>query len=85
MEVIYRPKTLKELDRIIRKNQMELTYLAGTTDIMVQEERWKVASNLIDLTSVNEIYQKLEISDHQVLIGAALPLAKIISNQTIQK
>ena len=85
MEIVYRPKTLNELDKIIRENKTELTYLAGTTDIMVQEEQWNAASNLVDLTAVKEIYQTLEISNHQVLIGAALPLVEIISNQTIQQ
>ena len=85
MEAIYRPKSLQELDKIIRENRAELTYIAGATDLMVQEERWKAASSLVDLTSVKEISETLEISDHQALIGAALPLAEIISNQTVQK
>jgi len=85
MEVIYRPKTLNELDKIIRENKTDLTYLAGATDLMVQEERWKAASNLLDLSSIKEIYQTLEITESHVLIGSALPLSQIISNLTIQK
>lgn len=85
MEVIYRPKSLKELDKIIRENKAGLTYVAGATDLMVQDERWNAAINLVDLTAVKEVYQTLEIADHEVLIGAALPLAEIIANQTIQQ
>lgn len=84
MEAIYRPKSLEELDKIVRENTAELAYLAGATDIMVLEERWKNAENLVDLTSVTEIHQTFEITDSHVLIGAALPLAEIISNRSIQ-
>lgn len=85
MEIIYRPKSLKELDKIVQENKAELTYIAGATDLMVHEDRWNAASNLVDLTSVKEVNQTLDIADHQALIGAALPLAEIIANQTIQK
>jgi CO/xanthine dehydrogenase FAD-binding subunit len=85
MEVIYRPKTLNELDKIIRENKTELTYLAGATDLMVQDERWKAASNLLDLSSIKEISQTLEVTENYALIGSALPLSEIISNQTIQQ
>jgi CO/xanthine dehydrogenase FAD-binding subunit len=85
MEVVYRPKTLNELDRILRENKTELTYIAGVTDLMVQEERWKAVSNLVDLSSIKEIYQTLEITESYMLIGSALPLSEIISNQAIQK
>jgi len=85
MEVVYHPKTLNELDKIIRENQAKLTYIAGATDLMVQEERWKAANSLVDLSSIKEIYQTLKISENHVLIGSAVPLAEIISNQAIQK
>ena len=84
MEVVYRPKTLNELDKIIHENKTNLTYLAGATDIMVQEKRWKAASNLLDLSSIKEISQTLEVTENYALIGSALPLSEIISNQTIQ-
>lgn len=85
MEVVLRPKTLIELDKIIRESKSELTYLAGATDLMVQEERWKTASNLVDLGSIKEISQTQEISESHALIGAALPLSEIISNQVFQE
>ena len=85
MEIVYRPKTLNELDAIIHKNQAELVYIAGATDLMIQEEHWKRAANLVDLSAVTEMNQTLEISDSHVLIGAAVPLCELISNQTIQK
>jgi CO/xanthine dehydrogenase FAD-binding subunit len=85
MEVVYRPKTLDQLDNIIQEQQAKLTYIAGATDLMVQEEYWKNSNNLVDLTSIKEIYQTLEISESHVQIGSSLPLIEIISNQTIQK
>lgn len=85
MEVVYRPKTLNQLDKIIREHKTELTYLAGATDLMVQEERWKAANNLLDLSSIKELCQTLEITENYLLIGSALPLAEIISNPIIQK
>lgn len=85
MEIVYRPNTLSELDKIIRENKTELTYLAGTTDLMVQEKKWQSASAIVDLTSINEICQTLVISSSHALIGSAVPLSEIISNQTIQK
>jgi len=85
MEVVYGPKDLNELDRIIQQKKTALTYIAGATDIMAQEERWKKADNLVDLTSIEEIHQTLEISESHVLIGSALALSEIISNQTIQQ
>jgi CO/xanthine dehydrogenase FAD-binding subunit len=85
MEVIYRPENLNELDAIIQTSQARLTYIAGATDLMVQEERWNAANNLVDLTSIKEIYQTLEISESHILIGSALPLSEIISNRTIQQ
>jgi CO/xanthine dehydrogenase FAD-binding subunit len=84
MEVVYRPKTLSGLDKIILENKTNLTYLAGATDIMVQEERWKAANNLLDLSSIKEISQTVEVTENYTLIGSALPLSEIICNQTIQ-
>ena len=85
MEEVYRPKNLSELDKIIRENKTELIYLAGGTDLMVQEEKWQTVDKIIDLTSIKKIHETLEISDSHVLIGSALPLSKIISNHTIQQ
>lgn len=85
MEVIYRPNTLNELDKIIRENKTELTYLAGATDLMVQEERWKATHHLVDLSSIEEMCQTLEINESHILIGSTLPLSAIISNQFIEQ
>ncbi len=85
MEVFYRPKNLNELDKIIQENNLELTYISGATDLMVQEERWKSASNLVDLSAIKALHQTLTFTKSHALIGSALPLSEIISNQTIQK
>jgi len=85
MEEVYRPKNLSELDKIIRENKTELIYLAGGTDLLVQEKKWQTVDQIVDLTSIKKIHETLEISDSHVLIGSALPLSKIISNHTIQQ
>lgn len=85
MEVFYRPKTINELDKIIRENKTDLTYLAGATDLMVQEDQWNAASFLLDLSSIKKLSQTLTIAEAHALIGSALPLSAIISNQTIQQ
>jgi CO/xanthine dehydrogenase FAD-binding subunit len=76
---------LNELETIIQENHARLTYIAGATDLMVQEERWKAAANLVDLNSIGEIHHTLEITKSHVLIGSALPLSQIIFNPAIQQ
>jgi CO/xanthine dehydrogenase FAD-binding subunit len=85
MEVVYRPKNLNELETIIQENHARLTYIAGATDLMVQEERWKNTNYLVYLTSIREINRTFEISESHALIGSAVPLAEIFSNPVIQK
>ena len=73
------PKTILELDEFIEQNKTPLTFVAGATDLLVQEKRWNNSNNLVSVESVQELNQTLKIDDNGVLIGASLPLTKIIS------
>jgi CO/xanthine dehydrogenase FAD-binding subunit len=78
------PKTIIELDDFIVQNKTPVTFVAGATDLLVQENRWYNSNNLVSVESVQELNQTLKIDDKGVLIGASLPLSKIISNPAIQ-
>jgi len=78
------PKTILELDEFIEQNKTPVTFVAGATDLLVQEKRWNNSNNLVSVESVQELNQTLKIDDNGVLIGASLPLTKIISNPTIK-
>lgn len=84
MERIFRPRTLEELDEVIREGS-RLTFVAGATDLMVQRQHWNDAPSLVDLTAIQEIREHLEVSNDQVLIGAAVPLSRIIAHPILQQ
>jgi len=79
------PKTISELDEYLANNEQPVTFVAGATDLLVQEQRWKNQNNLVCVESVQEMNRTLDIDDTGVLIGASLPLSKIIANPVIQK
>ena len=81
----YCPKNITELDEYLTNNNDPVTFVAGATDLLVQESRWKNLNNLVSVESVKEMNQTLEIDEKGILIGGSLPLSKIISNKTIQK
>ncbi len=85
MERIFRPRSLEELDRIIREDSTHLTFVAGATDLMVQRQHWNDALSLVDLTAVQEIRERLEVRDDQVLIGAAVPLSRLMAQPILQQ
>jgi len=82
---VFRPNNLKELDRIIEQIAPPITFVAGATDLMVQTEKWRAADNLIDLTSVSELRETLEVTDSSVRIGAAVPYSRIIKNSVVRE
>jgi len=82
---VYRPQRIDELDDLAASFQGELTYVAGATDLMVQEERWKSAQTLVDLTGVPEVSGTLEQRNGGILLGAALPLSQLIGHPLIRE
>ncbi len=81
----YNPKSIVELDQLISKVEDKIDFIAGATDMLVQDEKWQNANNLVDLSSVDEINNKIELENDNILIGAAVPLSHIISSEIIQK
>ncbi len=81
----YRPQRMDELDDLATNFRGKLTYVAGATDLMVQEAHWKSAQALVDLTAVPEISETLEQRNGGILIGAALPMSQLIGHPLIRE
>lgn len=84
-QIVYNPDSLSDLNKIIRTTNDELTYVAGSTDLMVQEGRWKEARNLVNLNRVKEIRTTFELKEDGILIGAAMPMSEIIAQPVIKE
>jgi len=82
---IFRPQNIDQLDDIINRTREKLTYVAGATDLMLQDEQWNSAEFLLDLTSVRELNTIDFMQDKGILIGSALPVSQIITNSLVQK
>ncbi len=80
----YRSQNITELDHIINSSKEELMFVAGATDLMVQEQEWKYSKILVDLTSVKELSQKIKTQTNGVLIGSAVPMSDIINHSLIK-
>jgi CO/xanthine dehydrogenase FAD-binding subunit len=77
---VFLPKNLNELDQLLAKLDLKVTYVSGATDIMVQQNRWDVAQCLINMDSIDEIRHTLDFQREGLLIGAALPISYLIQN-----
>ncbi len=84
-EKVFRPANLDELDALAAQTAEGVTYVAGATDLLVQEERWKSARILVDLTAVKALHATLEVRENGVLIGAAVPLSRLIRHPLIRE
>ena len=84
-EIIYRPNSINELEKIINSTQEKLTFVAGATDLMVQQDKWKSANTLVDLKNVKEISEKIEVGTDGILIGAAVPMSDLMAHSTIKE
>ena len=77
---IYTPRNIDQLDKLISESEETLTYVAGATDLMVQEKKWQRARALVNLTAVSGLNNLIEWRDQGVLIGAAVPMADLVFN-----
>lgn len=84
-EIAHRPRSLDELDHLASSASADVTYVAGATDLMVNPERWKSAAHLVDLTSVPELTTTLHTDDGGLLIGAAVPLSRLIRDAVVRE
>jgi len=81
----YRPQNISELDLIVKTSKEKLTFVAGATDLMVLEHKWQNSKNLVDLTCVKELSQKIETHSDGILIGAAVPMSDIVNHSLIKE
>ncbi|MGD9900585.1 MAG: xanthine dehydrogenase family protein subunit M [Calditrichaceae bacterium] len=84
-QMVYNPESLADLRKIITATNEKLTYVAGATDLMVQESRWREARNLVNLNGVKEIRTTFEIGENGILIGAAMPMSEILAKSVIRE
>ena len=82
---VYRPKSTAELEQIILQTNEKLTFVAGSTDLMVQSEEWAIKKNIVDLTSTQGVCDDISISNKGMRIGASVPMSEIINHQIIRK
>ncbi len=82
---VVRPKSLEELDQTLTGSEVQWTFVAGGTDLLVQKQRWQQASHLIDLTTVSELHEHIAVQEDMVRIGAAVPYSAITGHPTIQE
>ena len=77
-------KKIDELDDLIRGTTKEITFLAGGTDLLIQTEKWQSVEQIIDLASVDEISTTIANTGDGVLVGAAVPVSRILSHPLIK-
>ncbi|MFH0733968.1 MAG: FAD binding domain-containing protein [bacterium] len=78
------PKSINELDEIALNSKEKFEFISGCTDLMVQNAKWDTLNNLIDLTSVKEMFSTIKIDGNYIIIGAAVPLTEIINSEIIK-
>ena len=80
----YAPAQLEELDETLRNISQQVTYVAGCTDIMIHQTHWSTARCLVNLNTVKEMRQTLQIEEQGVLIGASLPITDLVQHTVMQ-
>lgn len=83
--IAHRPRSLDELDDLVSSLPGGVTYVAGATDLMVKPVQWKTTANLADLTCVPELTTTLQTDDGGLLIGAAVPLSRLIRDAIVRE
>jgi len=84
-EKIYCPKSIGELEQIIGSNKNKLTFVAGATDLMVQNAEWKSKKNIVDLTSIRELSNDILTAENGIRIGAAIPMSDMINHYVLRE
>ena len=84
-ELIYRPVSIKELDQIVCATKEKLTFVAGTTDLMVNNKTWQEKNHIVDLTTIPELSWEISTTKEGIRIGSALPMSEIINHHLIKE
>ena len=82
---LVRPRTIDELDSVLLQSNESWTFLAGGTDLLVQKDKWRKATHLVDLTSLPALHQTIEVQPDIIRIGAAVPYGEIIRHALLPK
>lgn len=77
-------KKIDELDERIRGSAKNITFLAGGTDLLIEQENWQSAEEIVDLTSVEKISTTIADIGDGILLGAAVPISQIITHPLIK-
>ncbi|HPN39742.1 MAG TPA: FAD binding domain-containing protein, partial [Melioribacteraceae bacterium] len=82
---VIQPKNLTELDEILLNTSTEYQFIAGGTDLLVQNKKWLQYNNIIDLKSITQISEEIFVKDDFVYIGSATSYTDIINNKLIKE
>ncbi len=80
---VKQPHNINELDDLLINSKEKFEFVSGCTDLMVQNAKWDTFNNMIDLSSVGEIFNTIKIQDNNIIIGAAVPLTEIINSDIV--
>lgn len=83
-ESVFKINSLGELDELLLTEKKHFTFVGGATDLMVNPVRWESSGNFIDLSGVEGLSDRIELSGDSLLIGAAVPFSKIIRSELIR-
>ena len=83
--IVVQPKSLNELDNLLKNTNTSYQFIGGGTDLLVQEKKWETYNSIVDLKSVKEISSDIFIEDEYLYIGAANCYSDIIKNKIVVK
>lgn len=81
---VFSARKLSELDSLILTSTEKLTFVAGATDLLARQAEMPHPAALVDLSSVAELTDTIEVQDHGLQLGGAVPLSKINNHPVIQ-
>lgn len=82
---IFQPQNLSELDSLLTTSDKNYQFIAGGTDLLVQNKKWESYSKIIDLKSVEEISNKIFLEGSYLYIGATNSYSDIINNNLVNE
>ncbi|MFX0171241.1 MAG: FAD binding domain-containing protein [Candidatus Hodarchaeota archaeon] len=79
------PNSLDEALEILDKNKKDCKVIAGGTDLLLElRQRLITPKIIIDVKNIPEL-QKLELTDTELRIGAAVPISKVLALVDLKK
>ena len=81
---LLRPENFDALDAALQQSSAAWTFVAGGTDLLVQKEKWREATHIVDLTALPELHQTIEINSKVIRVGAAVPYGDLIRHSELK-